>query len=248
MTRSDEGANLYARLKQLVETMPQLQGGFTQPPETLLWLGRAHAAVNEVNLNHGMDSSKFAHAMDNLGKAAPLGKIASNEIPAILYRALAAAERNAPVGASSGFIAVGNSFDALTIIGKVLAAAETDVLLVDPYLDANALSEFATQMREGVQVRLLADERDVKPGFPPAVAAWIRQWDSRRPLQARLSPPKSIHDRFIQIDRSEIWLLSQSLNAFAARAPATVNKADPDVTARKMPAYEDLWGAAKPLT
>jgi len=63
--------------------------------------------------------------------------------------------------------------------------------------------------------------------------------------QAGGSP--NLHDRLIVVDGKIVWTLTQSLNAFAARSPASLVRVDPETAALKVAAYEQLWKNAKPL-
>jgi len=48
-------------------------------------------------------------------------------------------------------------------------------------------------------------------------------------------------------DGAQAWLLTQSLNAFAARSPAVITRLnDPEITNRKIAVYEAIWAAASP--
>ena len=172
---------------------------------------------------------------------------AAQGIMSILYRALAAAELNAPVPLSGSFISAGNALDAMAAIGKVLGTAKRDVLIVDPYADEKALTDFAPLAREGISVRMLADEKDHKPTLRPARERWIQQYGTARPLEIRLALPRVLHDRLAIVDETETWVLTQSLNAFAARSPAAVVRVDPETSGLKVAAYADIWAAAKPL-
>jgi hypothetical protein len=145
------------------------------------------------------------------------------------------------------FIVAGGAFDAFAAIGKVIATATNDVLMVDPYMDERTLTDFATTVPEGVPLRLRADQHDVKPSLRPAVQRWTTQYGAQRPLVARLAAPRTLHDRLIVIDRQTAWLLTQSLNAFAARSPGSIEKTNPEATGLKIPAYEAIWASATPL-
>jgi hypothetical protein len=135
---------------------------------------------------------------------------AAQGIMSILYRALAAAELNAPVPLSGSFISAGNALDAMAAIGKVLGTAKRDVLIVDPYADEKALTDFAPLAREGISVRMLADEKDHKPTLQPARERWIQQYGTARPLEIRLALPRVLHDRLAIVDETETWVLTQS--------------------------------------
>jgi hypothetical protein len=50
--------------------------------------------------------------------------------------------------------------DAYAAVGKVLGAAKADVLMVDPYADEKAVTEYALLVPDNVTVRLVADTAD----------------------------------------------------------------------------------------
>jgi hypothetical protein len=171
----------------------------------------------------------------------------AREVLAILYRAWAVAQLSAPAAVQGAFIPAGNAFDAMVAVGKVLQTTTKDVLLVDPYMDEKALTDFAVQAPAAVTIRLLADHGAHKPSLKPAVKRWVAQHGATRPLEARLAPTRTLHDRLIAVDGSGVWILTQSLNAFAARSPATIVRVDPDTAALKIVAYAAIWQRATTL-
>jgi hypothetical protein len=197
-----------------------------------------------------LDSAQLRTAIRTLsGQNTYYGTIreAAEEIANILYRALAIAELNAPVSVKGAFIPAGNAFDALAAVTKVLSGATEDVLIVDPYMDEKALTDFAPLTPEGVAVRLLADHQDHKPTLRPAVERWKSQYGQKRPLAARLAGARVLHDRLIIVDGTEVWVLTQSLKDFAARSPASIVRSDSDTAALKVSAYQAIWDAARPF-
>lgn len=234
---------LYRELGRLVETMPDL----TQAPlsaDAHRWVGRAYALVSEVgNLADPAIFSVTSNSLGNVGRTQfdyDSRHKAAHEIQAIVYRALAVAEKNAPVGVGGAFIPVGNSFDAFAALSKVLSAATSDVLIIDPYLDETALTDFGCAVPEGVGLRLMADSASCKATLRPAAERWVQQHGSIRPLMARLAPPKALHDRAVFIDQTTAWTLTQSLKDFAKKSPAEIVRVD-DTAALKIAAYEDIW-------
>jgi hypothetical protein len=172
-------------------------------------------------------------------------RTAAHQIAAVVHRAMARVERFVPVSIGGSFIPAGNSLDAMAAVAKVLGKAKADVLIVDPYMDEKALTDFAPTAPEGVQIRLLADEKFRKPALAPAVTRWRTQFGARRPLTARLSPPSALHDRAIFLDGAEVWLVSQSFNSIAAGSPATITKIlDVETATLKLGAYEAIWSAS----
>jgi len=233
---------LYLQLGQLVAEMPDLRNApITQ--DVNQWLGRAAALVTASG--NIADSAAMNAAANHL--TGILRETNAQTISAIVHRALATAEMNAPAGAKGAFIAAGSSFDAFSAVGKVLARAQADILIVDPYADGKALTDFAVQASEGVAIRILAGESEHKATLSPAAQNWAKQFAATRPLEVRLAPAKTLHDRLIILDGKEAWSLTQSLNAFATRSPATIVRVDEEIATMKVAAYQPLWQAGKPL-
>lgn len=230
--------SLYVHLGRLVETMPDLNSPGPIPVETNQWLGRA-AALVEVAFGQSVDLISFKVAADNLDSA--LRAVNAQTIAATVHRALAKAELMAPAASQGAFIAVGESFSAVAAVSKVLAAARQSVLIVDPYADAKALTDFAVLAPEGVQVCILSDAGTVKASLKPAAESWAKQYNNARPLEVRLAADRSLHDRLIAVDETQAWTLTQSLKDFAARSPASIVKVDPETAALKIGAYAAIW-------
>jgi hypothetical protein len=152
-----------------------------------------------------------------------------------------------PVSAQGAFISERKPHDAMVAVGKVLKSAKSDILLVDPYMDETALTDFVSQADETVTLRLLADAKDHKPSFKPAVERWNKQHQTAKPIEARLAGSRSLHDRLIVIDRKAAWVLTQSLKDLAVRSPASLVRADGDSAQLKIAAYQSIWDAALPI-
>lgn len=234
------------RLQVLVQSEPNLRtigddGGC--PSETLKWLGELHAVVSAMKRIG--DEVPLQAAINRLVRSR--GMEGSGEIRTVLYRALAAAELAAPASEQGAFIAAGDELDAYAAITKVLSAAKHDLLIVDPYMDGKALTDFMPGAAEGATLRVLADEAFVKPTLAPAAEKWKVQFEKVRPLEVRLASAKSLHDRLIVVDATEVWLLTQSLKDFASRAHGSVLRVDPETAALKIGAYGRLWDDARPV-
>lgn len=244
---------LYVQLGRLSENVPDLAKFGPRPTEAQMWLGRLHALVIEIG--DGSLIAKLKDAINILDSrlygsgslVLHMMQNAQSDILSVLYMSLARAEISAPSVSQGAFIPAGNSFDAMSAIGKALAPATHDVLMVDPYMDEKALTDFALLVTAGVKIRLLADKRHHKPTLAPAVQRWSSQYTATRPLEARLAPERTLHDRLIIVDDTTVWVLTQSLNAFAARAPASIVRSDGDAAGLKVDAYRDMWASASAL-
>lgn len=237
-----EAEKLYLMVGQLIREMPTIPNGpLTHDQQK--WLGQASATVDAAG--DLLDTTRLEVAIQSLQGALHASSVQT--IAIVLHKTLARLEMQIPVSARGGFIPAGNAFDALAALAKVLGSAKTDALIVDPYMDEKTLIEFAPSANETVAIRLLADTANVKGSLKPAAAKWSAQYGSKRPLDARLAPSRSLHDRLIIIDATTAYTLTQSLNAFATRAPASVVRVDPETGRLKIAAYADIWNAATPL-
>lgn len=235
---SDEAAAFH--LQALVETCPDFEEEIDD--DVRRWLGKLAALVEELLAPVDVVDLRTAIRMLDSYPG-----VYGDNIKTILFRALAAAELSLPAQSQGSFVPVGNSFDAFAAIAKILGRARSDVLLVDAYMDHTVLEQFAVAVPEKVSVRLLADEFNRKPSLQPAAYNWVAQYGQSRPLAVRLSPPRSLHDRIIQIDQQDIWIATQSFAHFAARSPAVLQRFEGENRQMKIDAYEELWVNAAPL-
>jgi hypothetical protein len=232
----------YLQLGQLLAEMPSLTT-LPHDREVSRWLGRAGALIELVG--DLSDHVQFKTATDGLTGFSRVQN--AQKIEMILYRALAKAELAAPAASQGRFIAAGAEFDAFAAVGKILSAATSDVLVVDPYADATVLTDFVVQASEKAVIRILAGKNKSKSTLAPAVRRWREQYGNSRPLEVRLASDVSLHDRIIQIDGSTIWALGQSLNGLAKRAPTSLIRVDAETAKLKAEAYQVIWDSAAAL-
>ncbi len=237
---------LYLQLGNLVAEMPVLDSrGGPITPEMNRWLGRAAHLVGATG--DSADAAILSQASNGLNTI--IRDSQAQTIMAVVFRALATAESQAPAKVRGSYVAVGAGFDALQAVGKVLGTATKDILIVDPYMGANVLSDFAVTAQTAVAIRLLSDVFYTKPAtLEPHVRRWTQQFAQERPLEVRLSSPRALHDRLIIIDQgASVWSLTQSLQHFAGRSPASVLLMPPDVAAMKFDHYTQVWNGATKL-
>jgi hypothetical protein len=214
---------LYSQLGSLVAEMPDLAHG-PITPEMNRWMGRAIALVEAIA--DRADVLTLRVACQNLDSV--IRAVNAQTIASIVYSALAKAELIAPAAAQGAFIAAGHTFDAFAAVGKVVATAKKDVLMVDPYADEKVLTDYAILAPEKITVRILADQADHKKSLKPAAERWVQQIGSARPLSVRLAPAKALHDRLIVVDGNTAWTLGQSFNKLAERAHTSLVRMDPE--------------------
>ena len=234
---------LYLQLGRLVAEMPDLTSG-PITSDTNRWLGRACALVEQA----GESAVALKTACQMLETDPLLRRMNAQTIAATVHQALAKAELNAPARVQGAFIAAGHTLDAYAAVGRVLGMAKNTVLMVDPYADDKIVTEYAVLTPDNVTVRVLADTADHKKTLKPAAVRWIPQFGhSRPPLEVRLSPAKTLHDRLIIVDEASVWILGQSFNRLAERSHTSIVRADDETAVLKIAAYVAMWQAATPL-
>jgi hypothetical protein len=167
----------YIQLGELIATFPDLSASPISD-ETLRWCARLNALLHDAHDYLG--ESRLDSALTSLRTNAMTQTRYSliDQIKTVAFNAFAIAELHAPPGIRGAFIPAGNAHDGLVAIGKVFGEARTDVLLVDPYMDHQVLSDYAVLAPETLNIRLLSDAGTVKSGFIPAVKAWAKQYPS----------------------------------------------------------------------
>ncbi|RWP44326.1 MAG: phosphatidylserine/phosphatidylglycerophosphate/cardiolipin synthase family protein [Mesorhizobium sp.] len=227
---------IYLNLGRLIENPPELYARRIDN-DAHQWLGRVYALVHSLGMFP--EALKLSFLTADLAKEGDADL--ARQVMSVLYRALAVAELKAPAATRGMFINAGSAFDAMVAVGKVLAAANSQLLIVDPYMDEKVLTDFAVLASEGVSINLLTDSATVKPSLSPAANRWKQQHGTKRPLDVRVSAPKLLHDRTIIVDGTTVWTLTQSFNAFAARSPASIVRIEGDAVGLKISAYDEFW-------
>jgi hypothetical protein len=235
---------VYLRLTSLLSDMPDFLHPGAPSTDVHKWLARAVAVLSASG--DAVAASELAAIAKLFPQDRIMREYSVQQIVSLLHMALAKAELIVPTAMSGAFIAAGSSYDAYAAVAKVLTTAASDLLIVDPYA-SEAVLKYALTAPEKVSVRVLADQADGKPDLKPAAAAWVKQYGATRPLEARLSPKKTLHDRLIIVDGRTAWLLGQSFNKLADRAHTSISRADVELAKLKVGAYTTMWAAAVPL-
>jgi hypothetical protein len=234
--------NLYRQAKAHIERMPDFSKSDNHR-ERIDWGAKALAIAQEFG-----DVTLSLNVSNNVRLLADKswGANAGVETYAALKTIVERLELRLPASLSGAFIAAGSVFDAHAAFSKVVSGAKSDVLLIDPYMDEKALTEFGESVPQGITYRLLADQAFVKPSLAPAARKWKQQHGTSRPLEVRLANPKALHDRLIIVDQTNPWTVTQSLNQIAVRSHAEFVLAL-ETADLKIPAYAEIWTNAAPM-
>ena len=252
------------KLRELITTIPNLaqnhQGIIEQK-----WLGQACAFVKESG--ELADFNKLRHQINLLQVFTPhdlfwdarkntmfnirailLGVESIMEIKVTEERDAEerAAKIKSPDLSQENFIGAGKGFDAFTAITKVFGKATKEILIIDPYLDEKIFTDFMPAILERVHAKLLASNKNRKRDIlKPAFNRWVGQNGGTRPTELRVAPHKELHDRLVIVDSTEVWILSQSFNNFAERAPALIMPSQKPKL--KIEFYKNMWNNAESI-
>lgn len=236
----------YTRISQLLRDVPESDGAQELSAEERQWIARGLALVEDDGNMH--DQLDYRRGADN-ARTWPNRDNGFARMALALENCMARAELRLPLDQRGAFIQAGNAFDAFQAVGRVFGEARRDLLIVDPYLDHTFLRDFAQLVPEGVLTRALRDS--ARTGLTDPLRESVRRWGEQfaglRPLAIRSAAPRTLHDRLIVVDQSQVYLVSQSLKDLAARAHASLQRADQSLADAKREAYEEIWANSQDL-
>lgn len=134
-------------------------------------------------------------------------------------------------------VSVGRVFEYFDELRKIIETAKSDLLMVDPYLDAEFVSRYLPFVSQGTKVRMLARER--MSTLKPAVAAFIAQSG----LSVEVRSVGGFHDRYLFLDGQACYQSGASFKDGAKKTP-TVLVQITDAFAGVRATYEHLWAGA----
>lgn len=234
---------LLALLEAVIKEAPALEYEARLSETDLRWLARAEALLEA--------SGAMTALMDFRSARRALGTY-SHSVAAVLaplHNAYCRTELKAPVAARGAFIPAGDTWNGYAALVKLIQTGCDDLLLVDPFLNADFFIDLAPHSAARGPVRCLATKRNE---YHPALAAAARRWtadpiSSNKPIEVRYAAPGSLHDRLIILDRAEAWLVSQSFKDVAKRSPASVSRAEAEMGRLKSDHYDALWDQSEPI-
>ena len=126
-------------------------------------------------------------------------------------------------------------------IRQLAAGATSDVLFIDPYIDATFVTRYLPQIPQGVSVRLLTAERQAA-ALRQSLDLYQQQHGAGAEL--RVLPNRSMHDRYLVIDARDVYQSGASFKDGARNAPTTINQIV-DAAAELVRAHEANWAGAR---
>ena len=238
-----------SRFTTLLHNPPDLDSLRGGSPDCEDWVAKADALLSVVTQQLTYDTSALAEFRIELERVRhstvdSWRQTSKNRVFHLLKRNMERVKLAVDPSHDGSFIPVGSDFDAYTEIARIAATANTDLIIVDPYMDDKILTEFLASV-EGKTINLLSDESTVRGELNVAAQKWRSQYGKLRPIEVRLTPARTLHDRLIIVDQRIAWSVTQSFKDLAKRSPGSILKADSENAKLKIEAYMKIWKAAK---
>jgi hypothetical protein len=234
--------SLYHQIGRLRNEMPPASE--LGKASTTKWIGSVLAVVEAgENTMELVNLRTYFNHVTQYG----CGEETANMIAQNIDTVMAKLELKLPAAAQGAFIPAGGVYDGYQAVSKAIDGAQKHVFLVDPYGDDKLISDFVPLATEGLPVFILSDEHYAKPSLKPAAERWVAQWGTKRPLEVRLAPARSLHDRLIVTDFDVAWVVGQSFKDLAKRAHSSLVRMDPESGALKINAHLGIWKTATKL-
>ena len=226
---------LLAEIDDLLRNMPDKSKLDHLEDENFVWLGRVASALSAWDT---MKGGMLKLAINNVhGQFGQASANAVNEIYITLHQARNDL-RMSTFGPTNIAIKQGGVFDYFDEIRKVIEVATSDVLFVDPYLDAEFVSNYLGHVSGGVGIRLLTCKR--LETLVPAV----RMFSKQSGLNIEVRSNENTHDRFVFIDHNCCYQSGASFKDGAKNAPTTLTQITDAFDAMHQ-TYEALWNQSK---
>lgn len=187
---------LLLEVEEVIRTMPAAREFSANPDKCVKWLGRASAAMHTWDpvrspLLFEPEVQRYSNLYANRDSV--------NFVPlhqSMLVRLHQAQSelRLQTAGPLSVGLDTGRVFEYFDELRKIIESARSDLLFVDPYMDAEFVSRYLPLVPVGTAVRLLA--RHGVASLKPAVAAFIAQ--NGHAVAIRTAP--GFHDRYLFVD------------------------------------------------
>lgn len=230
-------AQALAIVEELIRTAPAFEERCEPSEDELRWLGKCQAVLGHIKATQEVIAFRIARG--NIG-----GPFHSKSaVMAPLLNTYYALELHLPERANGGFIPSGDTWNGFAALVRLIQKASNHLLLIDRYMDVSLFTELLPHSDlGGGDVFCLTIKGQYHHSLLAAHAKWANdEIGKEKPVEVRLAPPSSLHDRIIIIDRQEVWLVSQSLKDIAKHSPASLTKADNDLAAAKIEHYFELW-------
>lgn len=233
---------LLATLRSHLAAKPDFNAYTASSPVHQEWFGKAVTLVSRWNRSEGILLQNQINLISPFFLDSSLNGIFTR-----LYAAIADLELQAPTDSGEVF-APGAVYGFFRALREQILSAKSSLLIVDPYMDADAFHKYFHEVSPSVRVRLLVRaNRDGKPTqYIHALKGAVTDFNTTYAATIEMRQSWGLHDRTVILDSDIAWVIGQSLKDAAKASPTYFIRLDNDIAALKREHYEKIWGEATP--
>ena len=226
--------HLLAEVEDVLRSMPPPSAFGRGEMEPFAWLGRAMAVLQRWSASNAMQVTGAADELrdDNMSR------VSKGYVAVLTMLQQARADLRLDVGPMATVVDHGAVFDYFDEVRKILQTAKTNLLFIDPYLDADFVPRYLAHVGGGVSIRLLTEKKLTT--LLPAVDMFVAQ--HHVPVAVRSCG--GLHDRLVFVDRSSCYISGASFKDGGKNAPALLAQIL-DGFGALASIYEAKWAAGK---
>ncbi len=145
-------------------------------------------------------------------------------------------------GERGGVFGPGAVYDFANSLREVVAAASSELLIVDPYMDSEIIPLYVSHAGPSTKVRLLTSKK--RGSNPEAVEALRKRFVEQTGRQVELRHHSGLHDRVVFVDDESCWVIGASIKDAAKSKTTYLAPLYADLVPDKRAYYEELWETA----
>ena len=146
-----------------------------------------------------------------------------------------------PVDANPVYLPAGSQHDAYIELRKIVQLAQSDMLIVDSYVD-DTLWELLSNMQRSARLRVLTQQ--MKKDF----RLEARKFSAQHGNAIEIRTTSKYRDRFIDEDNQRCWHIGASIKDAGNKAFAFSELLRPELVKFVIADVENEWSAAAPVT
>ena len=227
---------LLETLRKLLQSIPPLEGRGAYAQEQFEWLGKANAAMHDWDQINSIPFSTAVNGLiRNFDRHGNYGIVV-----AFFHDVIARIESSLPQNGGQAF-GPGAAYDFFRALNDLTASSKKEILIVDPYLDAEIFDGYLQGLKPGIHIRLLTTK------YVDNVRIAAEKYRTQFGGNVELRVSGQIHDRVIFVDDDQCWVLGASIKDAAMKKPTYLAPVPADVIGEKRNHYETIWAAGTPI-
>ena len=220
---------LLTEVEDILQSIPDQAKLRHHEPENFVWFGRVKAALNSWDPIKSTSADLYISSFLNRGVTGdPFFSLMT-----LIHQARAEL-RNKLVGPRAVAFDANSPYDYFDSLRKIVSQATSDILFVDPYINADVVSHYFPHIKPNVKIRLLTDARYLS-SLIPAAKLFCQQHQSSIDIRTN-----KFHDRFVFLDSRRCYQSGASFKDGAQNSPSVISEIV-DAAATTFAMYEQLW-------